>query len=247
MDAAIKNIVIELGNSWGITLFALVVISITTLLCGVLGLERERHGYAAGLRTHILVGIGSAVFTVISFYAWGDFARDELGNITGWDAMGDPARIAAQIIPGIGFIGAGSIMRDGFTIKGLTTAATLWVSAAIGMTAGSGLVSVAIILTAITLLVLVGLKALESRKRGKKITRIAYLVPMGTRSLSAVTTCLDELDVSITDVDIGSAHYEGDKCTRIILTLKFKDIALLTEIMDAMTESIKPLAIEELS
>lgn len=247
MDEAIQGIVTSIGNSWGITLYALVVICISAILCGMLGLERERHGYAAGLRTHILVGIGAAVFTVLSVYAFGEFVVDETTGVVDWVADGDPARIAAQIIPGIGFIGAGSIMRDGFTIKGLTTAATLWVSAAIGMCAGAGMVSIAIIVTVVAILVLIGLKAVEARKHGKKITRITYLVPLGTKSLGAATACMDKFDVEISDVDIGTAHFNGDKCTRIILTLKFKDMSLLMQIMDELTSTIQPLGLEELS
>lgn len=118
-------------------------------LSGLVGLERELRERAAGLRTHMLVGLGSALFTVVSAYAWGDFVFDRSLGTTF-----DPTRIAAQIVTGIGFLGAGAIIRQGLSVRGLTTAAGLWVVAAIGMAVGAGFYAAALITTA---LVLVGL------------------------------------------------------------------------------------------
>ena len=112
-------------------------------LTGAIGLERELRERAAGLRTHMLVGIGAAL------YGWTDF---EFSNASG--VVFDPTRIAAQIVTGIGFLGAGAIIRQGITVRGLTTAASLWIVAAIGMAAGAGYYSAALIATGI---VLVGL------------------------------------------------------------------------------------------
>ena len=99
-------------------------------LGAAIGLERELDEKAAGLRTHMLVSLGSALFTMVGAYGFEDFAR---GGVTI-----DPSRIAAQVVTGIGFLGAGVIFRQGFTIRGLTTAASLWVVAAVGMAAGAG-------------------------------------------------------------------------------------------------------------
>jgi len=102
-------------------------------LSGLVGLERELRERAAGLRTHMLVGLGSALFTVVSAYAWGDFTFDRSqGTVL------DPTRIAAQIVTGIGFLGAGAIIRQGLSVRGLTTAASVWATAAVGIAAGSG-------------------------------------------------------------------------------------------------------------
>ena len=118
-------------------------------LSGLVGLERELRERAAGLRTHMLVGLGSALFTVVSAYAWGDFTFDRSqGTVL------DPTRIAAQIVTGIGFLGAGAIIRQGLSVRGLTTAAGLWVVAAIGMAVGAGFYLPALVTTG---LVLVGL------------------------------------------------------------------------------------------
>jgi putative Mg2+ transporter-C (MgtC) family protein len=122
-------------------------------LTGAVGLERELRERAAGLRTHMLVGVGSALFTMVSAYAWSDFVFNrELGTVF------DPTRIAAQIVTGIGFLGAGAIIRQGLSIRGLTTAAGLWVAAAIGMAVGAGYWSAALVGTGV---VLVGLGPLR--------------------------------------------------------------------------------------
>lgn len=110
-------------------------------LGAAVGLERERRDHPAGMRTHLLVSLGSAAFTILSIYAF-----------TGPNS--DPARIAAQIVTGIGFLGAGAILKDGATVRGLTTAASLWVVAAVGMAAGAGAWGVA---TATTVIVVVSL------------------------------------------------------------------------------------------
>ncbi|NLN06375.1 MAG: MgtC/SapB family protein, partial [Firmicutes bacterium] len=96
---------------------------VSVLLGGLVGLERERHNRPAGLRTHILVCLGSALIMIVSFAGFsGTFGFS-----------GDPARIAAQVVSGIGFLGAGTILRQGGFVRGLTTAASLWVVAAVGL------------------------------------------------------------------------------------------------------------------
>ena len=110
------------------------------------GVERELREHDAGLRTHTLVAVGSALFTIVSAYAWTDFNFSSRDGITY-----DPTRIAAQIVTGIGFLGAGAIIRQGLSVRGLTTAASLWVVAAIGMASGAGYYSGAVITTIVVL------------------------------------------------------------------------------------------------
>ncbi len=117
-------------------------------LGAVLGLEREVRQKSAGLRTNILIAVGSAVFTVMSI-------EMAIG------ANADPARIAAQIVTGIGFLGAGAIMRTRSGVQGLTTAATVWVNAAVGVAAGGGRYHLALIATAVTMAVLLVLAPME--------------------------------------------------------------------------------------
>lgn len=121
-----------------------------------IGLERELTNKYAGLRTHILVCLGSCVFTILSIYAF-PMAIDH----THPQAFGDPARIAAQILTGIGFIGGGTVLRHGSSVYGLTTAATLWVSASIGMACGVGMLGIGFITTILSVGVLVLIRAFE--------------------------------------------------------------------------------------
>ena len=114
---------------------------LATALGAIIGYQRERAGKPAGLRTHILICIGSALFTIGSLYGFGVTA--------------DPARVAAGIVAGIGFLGAGAIMRRGEGIvEGLTTAATIWAIAAVGLAAGAGLYLVSTVTAAVVLIVL---------------------------------------------------------------------------------------------
>ena len=124
----------------------LVRVVVAAALTGSIGLERELRDRVAGLRTHMLVGIGAALFTIVSAYGWSDF---EFSTASG--VVFDPTRIAAQIVTGIGFLGAGAIIRQGITVRGLTTAASLWIVAAIGMAVGAGYYSAALIATGIVL------------------------------------------------------------------------------------------------
>lgn len=121
---------------------------LAALLGGLLGLEREWRNKDAGLRTNILITIGSALFTLMSI---------ELTD----GAKGDPSRVAAQIVTGIGFLGAGAIMRTNGGVQGLTTAATIWVNAAIGVAVGGGEYHIAVLATGITLIVLLVLYPIE--------------------------------------------------------------------------------------
>lgn len=115
-------------------------------LGAVLGLERELRRSPAGLRTHILIALGAALFTLVSI------------EIAG----GTPDRIAAQVVTGVGFLGGGAILRSGKSVHGLTTAATIWVNAAIGMAAGAGQFAVATAATIVTLFVLAVLPPIEA-------------------------------------------------------------------------------------
>lgn len=126
---------------------ALLRLAVAALLGGAIGLERELDEKAAGLRTHMLVAAGSALFTLVSAYGFHEFLTRG-----GAVVRADPSRIAAQIVTGVGFLGAGVIFRQGLTVRGLTTAASLWLVAAVGMAAGAGFWEGAVIATAVALL-----------------------------------------------------------------------------------------------
>jgi putative Mg2+ transporter-C (MgtC) family protein len=138
---------------------------LAAVLGALVGLEREIHDHPAGMRTHLLVSLGSAGFTVLS--------------IAAFPAPGaDPARIAAQIVSGVGFLGAGAILKEGATIRGLTTAASLWAVAAVGMAAGAGAWVVAVTITAIAIVSLWPLRLVADKVIGRDphIVRMRLLV-----------------------------------------------------------------------
>ncbi|MCJ2072476.1 MgtC/SapB family protein [Methylobacterium sp. J-030] len=129
---------------------------LAAVLSGLIGVERERLLWAAGLRTHMLVGVGACLIIIVSAFGFGDVLGTK-------NVVLDPARIAAQVVSGIGFLGAGTILLRGEVVKGLTTAASLWAVAAIGLAIGCGLYVAGIATTVILLAILAGLKPLQER------------------------------------------------------------------------------------
>ena len=134
---------------WEIT----VKIGLSSLLAGLIGAERERSGKWAGLRTHMLIAVGSTLLTHISILIGREYA---MGS-NAWD----PGRIAAQIVSGVGFIGAGTIIQSRGSVHGLTTAAGLWVASALGISVGAGFYGEAIVTTTALLLILVALRPVQ--------------------------------------------------------------------------------------
>lgn len=133
----------------------------------LLGLERELTNKYAGLRTHILVCLGACIFTIISVYGFPTVLTDDEAN-----GLRDTGRVAAQVVSGIGFIGAGAVLRNGPMIFGLTTAATLWIAAAIGMACGAGLFTVGLATTIFAVAVLTLVRIIEK-----------HVLPSGTRTV----------------------------------------------------------------
>lgn len=118
----------------------------TFVLCSLIGIERQIRQKSAGYRTHVLVGLGSCAFTLVSSYGF--------DLVLGTEVNLDPSRIAAQIVSGIGFLGAGVIFKGRDVVRGLTTAATVWVAAAVGMACGAGMISLGLVLTVLHLVTL---------------------------------------------------------------------------------------------
>lgn len=144
--------VTDMVSAFRLDLMSKLVLAV--LMGGAIGLERQMAGKASGLRTNILICLGSALIMDLSM---------NLGISLGGDRVGDPGRIAAQVITGIGFIGAGTIMQSRGAITGLTSAATIWIVAAIGLTVGAGFYVEALGATALAVLVLAGLGRIEYR------------------------------------------------------------------------------------
>ena len=193
--------------SWEAALLRIVV---AAALGGAVGIERELRDHDAGFRTHMLVSIGSALFTIISAYGFHEFL-----TAGGAVVRADPTRIAAQIVTGIGFLGAGAIIRQGWSVRGLTTAATLWVVAAIGMAAGAGYYDGALITTGVVLISLWPLRILArmgtSRFRVQTSTLVAQLAA-GT-SPGPLLDEVERLGARVKAVEIG---HEGDRRTVVL-------------------------------
>ena len=156
---------------------------LAALLGGIIGLEREIRDKPAGLRTNILICVGSTLFMSLS---------TQVAKLLG----GDPTRIAAQIISGIGFLGAGAVLHSHGFVLGLTTAATIWVVAGVGMALGSGMYLVAIFATAMSLVTLYFLSFLEDRIQGRRSYSYSLIVSDLNQALASVNRVLQESSVS---------------------------------------------------
>ncbi len=181
----------ESSGSQALANFILVLIALllSVVLCSCVGIERERRGRSAGLRTHLLVGVGSAIIMIISIYGFPEGSSQ------------DPARLAAQVITGIGFLGTGVIIhqRSGGIVKGLTTASTIWLVMAIGLACGSFNFILAILVTVIVMVVLVLFRKLErvvTRSNPLMILLCKADVPV----MTVLTQTATEFNASISDV-----------------------------------------------
>jgi putative Mg2+ transporter-C (MgtC) family protein len=173
------------------------------ILGGAIGAEREIREREAGLRTHMLVAVGSALFTLVSAYGWSDFQFSQRSGITY-----DPTRIAAQIVTGIGFLGAGAIIRQGLSVRGLTTAASLWVVAAIGIASGAGYYSAALITTILVLVSLWPLRIVAyrffERIRPGELRLEVEVKP--NESPAALLDALEKRDVAVRAFEVEDAR-----------------------------------------
>ena len=175
-------------------------LGLAVLFGGLVGLERETHNRPAGFRTHILVCAGSALIMMVSAYGFsGEF-----------DIRVDPSRIAAQVVTGIGFLGAGTIIQQRGSIRGLTTAASLWVVSGIGLASGIGFYTGAVLATVIVLVSLLLLgrvdRAIISSRRVKSLQIRAVDQP---GLLGRVAGVLGDLKLNIRKVELGSQEYDS--------------------------------------
>jgi len=190
-------------------------LTLAAVCSGLIGYERESARKAAGLRTFTLVGVGAAVFSVVS--------------IIGFEGP-DHSRIAAQIVTGVGFLGAGAIFRDGAFVSGLTTAAGLWVVASIGMAAGSGSYELAVIGTGVTLATLYGLRAIDGavyRKKLKTRSRLEVYVNDVTK-LEGLLKFIRRVDPDAEQLDFKRTEDEEGV---MVVTCKEEDVAMMSEIL----------------
>jgi putative Mg2+ transporter-C (MgtC) family protein len=189
----------------------------------MIGAEREIHGHPAGIRTHMLVALGSGLFTVLSIHGFGQ----------GPGVPIDPTRIAAQIVSGIGFLGAGAILKDGIVIRGLTTAASLWATAAVGMAAGAGEYVIGAVGAGIVLISLWPLNALAERLHGSATPEVQVRLQLDRVDLvGRVSSILldNKLEIgSISTQRLSKNSYQAD------LMVRAKRSAGLTSALQALS------------
>lgn len=180
---------------------------LSALAGGSIGIEREVSNRPAGLRTHILVSVGSTLIMLVSVY--------------GFNGYGDPARLAAQVVSGVGFLGAGTIMRTGNSIKGLTTAASLWVCSGIGLAIGAGYYLGGIVTAAIVLLSLVSLQTVEQRVNKSSFKNIQIEAYERAGLIGEIGTLLGKYYIIIKDISI-SEGIESESEEQITINLQVK-------------------------
>lgn len=225
-------------SDWHITLRLVLAL----LLGGLIGLEREQNNHAAGLRTHILVCLGATLIMLLSMYGFNAFVNETNVRI-------DPARLAANVITGIGFLGAGTIVFNGSSISGLTTAASLWVVAAIGLSIGAGFYYPAIISTVMVFISLYILNKVEKRwLRSRKRTHVIRIeMPDQPGALAAVSAVMARRAIDIRKVNIEEKGRVGDQeFIAICLSVKMPRPDVLLPVTDELrqVQGVSGVAIE---
>ena len=203
-----------------ITLVELVLrLGASVLFGGAIGYERERREQPAGLRTHLLVSLASATFMIVStqLVFFQDYAKDGLVHV-------DTSRIAANVVVGIGFLGGGAILHAGPRIRGLTTAASLWLVAAVGLASGAGMFVLALITTSISLFALVVLRYLERNFKGVLHIKVRITTEGDILSRQRVQQVLAPLRAEVLDVDYSRDQVKNRSKVRIDVRLPRHDL-----------------------
>ncbi len=210
---------------------------LAAVLGAVVGFERERHDQPAGLRTHMILVIGATLAMVLSVNVGYLYARPGTPS--------DPARIAAQVISGIGFLGAGAILRYGFTVKGLTTATSLWTMAIVGMTVGAGYYLIGVVSTALMLIVLSFLNVIENRFVRTSISRfITVEADYHKGVVKSVRHTVQELSDGLSSFNI-QKHFKN-KRIRIQIVARISRDQALEELIETLSdiEGVRNLKVE---
>lgn len=199
----------------------LIRIILACFLGGLIGIERESVNRPAGFRTHILVCMGSTLVMLTGIFLFNSYKG--LTNL-------DPARLGAQVISGIGFLGAGTILREGLTVKGLTTAASLWAVACIGLAIGSGFYSGSILATGLVFIILFFFSNFEkyvSKKHNEIYLKVVTINKPG--QLGSIGTVLGKMNISIINIKLESVN---DSVVAVILTARVPRGTSNSEIID---------------
>jgi len=202
-------------------------ILIAAVLAGVIGIEREFREHTAGFRTHILVSVGAAAFTLASSY-----------GIEG--TTFDPNRISAQVVTGIGFLGAGAIIRYGVSVRGLTTAASLWTVAAVGLLTAQGFFSAALVTTGVVVVSLYVLRMIEDRllyaRRGHAVAVRVHFTSSGYSPLAELVSVLQQAHVVVKEMGVVPGENDNDTVHLLLDLPRSLDQTRLTALIADLQE-----------
>jgi putative Mg2+ transporter-C (MgtC) family protein len=231
IDQLLVDFLNQLIPPFGNFLLSILSLVMAAFLSGLIGYEREYHGHSAGLRTHILVALGSSLIMLLSIYGFGDFNLDR-----------DPARLAAQVITGVGFIGAGTIIQNGFDIRGLTTATTLWLAMAIGLASGAGQFILATAGALVGLFTLIMLRKFEAYVN-RKAPKLFILVKDNQPVLKSLHESSREVRVGIRHIDSQITTFQGNKVLRVTVTYSQMNHATALTLIEDVKLRINPINI----
>ncbi|MFC5530839.1 MgtC/SapB family protein [Cohnella yongneupensis] len=216
---------------------------LSVLLGGLVGIERERKNHAAGLRTHVLVCLGSCLIILLSMYGFAAFADEPNVRL-------DPARLAAQVITGVGFLGAGTILFTGKSITGLTTAASVWVVMAIGLAVGAGFYMPAVLTAVLVLLILWGLNIVEKRYvRHRRECAITVTADARAQLVESLQKLLTERGAKLTQVQFLELDSSADtnlplQRIHMIIMLPYRDQLIVVADQFRRLEGVKSVTAE---
>ena len=178
-------------------------LAVSCILGMLIGIERSKRFKEAGVRTHIVVCCGAALCMIVSKYGFAD-----LGGILDGSRTSDPARVAAQVVSGIGFLGAGVIFKNGSTVRGLTTAAVLWFSACVGLAVGAGMYVIGVFAALVTLLLLVVLHRHAIGGDAYATNRLQFVVKNGSNFNGALMDQLEQWQAQVSESKV-ARHRDG--------------------------------------
>lgn len=201
---------------------------LAVLISGLIGFERELKNHPAGLRTHILVTVGSALVMLISKYGFDDLSRGYVG---------DPGRLAAQVISGIGFLGAGTIIMQGNVVRGLTTAASLWTSACIGLAIGAGYYMGGITAAVLVLFTLLILGILEKKFYKNRIRKIHIEARDNLSLMEKIGTVFSENEIAINGMNVKRTEEDGNRMVHMIFSVRLPNAAESNKIVQQLSDN----------
>jgi putative Mg2+ transporter-C (MgtC) family protein len=193
---------------------------IAAILGGLVGVERERLEWAAGMRTHALVSLGSALFMVVSAFGFSDILGEQ-------HVILDPSRVAAQVVSGIGFLGAGTIILRREIVKGLTTAASIWAVAAVGLAVGGGMFLAGVAATVLSLAILVLAKPVKTRLFPNRKARFLTLVIDQNTSLTKVRSEIDATNLHLDRIVVRPGPTPEEDSAELVLAKGSDEEALI--------------------